>query len=163
MRKIFFACVLIGALLQVAFAQDKFATYTNERFGFSIDYPEHVLTMEPAPDNDDGRTFRSDDGKIEMLVWGQHNALSKTLDERYATDLKGFTEKPSYMVLKRDWYVISGLKEGKIFYEKTLVRRKGGDVFFTLTIEYPAGEKAKFDPIVKKIADSFKFDPDPNA
>lgn len=152
-------------LLSAAFAsaQDKFSTYSNDRFHFSIDYPADLLTMAPPPDNDDGRTFRSADGQIEMLVWGQHNAESKTLDEMYNLDLKGFTEKPSYMVLKRDWFVLSGMKDGKIFYEKTLIRRKGGDVFFTFTVEYPASEKAKFDAIVKRMADSFKFDPDPDA
>jgi len=152
---------LFFAFASVASAQEKYATYANERFFFSIDYPDS-LKMQPPPDNDDGRTFLSEDGKVEMRVWGQYNAEEKTLDERYTFDLKGFTEKPAYMVLKRDWYVLSGAKGDKIFYEKTLVRRKRvGDTYFTFTIEYPASQKAKYDPVVKRIADSFKFDPNP--
>ena len=147
----------------IASAQEKFSTYSNERFFFSIDYPD-ALKMQPPPDNDDGRTFLSDDGKVEVRVWGQYNAETKTLDERYLLDLKGFTEKPSYMVLKRDWYVLSGMKEGNIFYEKTLIRRRGDtDIFFTFTVTYPPAMKAKFDPIVKRMADSFKFDPNGDA
>lgn len=163
MRKLL---LLTGILLiSAAFVsgQDKFSNYSNDRFFFSIDYPADLLKMMPPPENNDGRTFRSADGQVEMLVWGQYNAESKTLDEMYNLDLKGFAEKPSYMVLKRDWFVLSGMKDGKIFYEKTLIRRKGGDTFFTFTIEYPANLKAKFDPIVKRMADSFKFDPDPDA
>jgi hypothetical protein len=162
MKTLFILAGIIFSTFAVS-AQSKFATYTNERFAFSIDYPEELLKMQPPPDNDDGRTFRSDDGTVEMLVWGQENAELKTLDERYARDLKGFTEKPTYMVSKRDWYVISGIKDGKIFYQKTMVRRRHGDVYFTLTIEYPESEKAKYDPIVKKISESFKFDPNPDA
>jgi hypothetical protein len=159
--------LLSGILLIItAFisAQEKFDTYTNERFFFSIDYPADLLKTLPPPDNDDGRTFRSADKQVEMQVWGEYNAESKTLQERYERDLKGFTEKPTYMVSKRDWYVLSGLKEGRIFYEKVLVRRRGDtDIFFTFTIEYPTSQKTKFDPIVKRMADSFKFDPNPDA
>lgn len=158
--------LLSGILLiyvSLASAQNKFSTYSNDRFFFSIDYPSDLLEMQPPPENNDGRTFLSADGQVEMRVWGQYNAEEKTLGERYATDLKSFTEKPAYMVLKRDWYVLSGMKNGKIFYEKTMVRRKGGDVFFTFTIEYPANQKTKFDQIVKRIADSFKFDQNPDA
>jgi hypothetical protein len=147
-----------------AAAQEKYESYSNERFFFSIDYPSDLMKMQPPPDNDDGRTFLSNDGQTEVRVWGQYNADSKTLNERYTIDLKGFTGKPSYIELKRDWYVLSGMKEGKIFYEKTLVRRRGDtDVFFTFTITYPSGMKAKFDPIVKRMAESFKFDPNPDA
>jgi hypothetical protein len=163
MKKQPFVFAIILALAAFASAQQKFETYSNERFFFSIDYPSDLLKIEPPPENDDGRTFVSSDGQVEMLVWGQHNVQQQTLDERYAVDLKGFTEKPAYMVLKRDWFVLSGMKNGKIFYEKTLVRRKGGDVFFTFTITYPPSQKSKFDAIVKRIADSFKFDPDPDA
>ena len=155
--------LLIGvfvAFSSIVSAQQKYSTYSNDRFFFSIDYPAD-LTMQPPPDNDDGRTFLSADKQVEMQVWGEYNAASRTLQERYERDLKGFTEKPSYMVAKRDWYVISGAKDDKVFYEKVLIRRRGDvDIFFTFTIEYPASEKAKFDPILKKIADSFKFDPD---
>lgn len=155
---------ILLAFASVAAAQEKYSTYSNDRFSFSVDYPADVLKMLPPPDNDDGRTFRSDDKGVEMQVWGEYNAESRTLQERYERDLKGFTEKPSYMVLKRDWYVLSGLKDGKIFYEKVLVRRRGDtDIFYTFTVEYPAGQKTTFDPIVKRMADSFKFDPNPDA
>jgi hypothetical protein len=159
-RILFF--VLLLAFASTVAAQEKYSTYSNDRFSFSIDYPE-LLKIQPPSDNDDGRTFLSADGQVEVRVWGQYNAESKTLDERYLMDLKGFSEKPSYMVLKRDWYVLSGTKEGKIFYEKTLVRRRGDtDIFFTFTVTYPAAMKTKFDPIVKRMADSFKFDPNPS-
>ncbi|MGH9820990.1 MAG: hypothetical protein ACRD43_12560 [Pyrinomonadaceae bacterium] len=159
MRNLFLLAGIMVLLAAASPAQDKLAIYTNDRFFFSIEYPSDLLKMLPPPDNDDGRTFRSADKQIEMQVWGEYNAESRTLQERYERDLKGFTEKPAYMVSKRDWYVLSGTKDDKIFYEKVLVRRRGDtDIFFTFTIEYPAAQKAKFDPIVKRMADSFKFD-----
>lgn len=164
MQKLILMTGICLIFVAVAAAQDKFSNYSNERFFFSIDYPADLLKMLPPPDNDDGRTFRSDDKQVEMQVWGEYNAEFKTLQERYERDLKGFTEKPAYMVSKRDWYVLSGLKDNKIFYEKVLIRRRGDtDIFFTFTMEYPASLRAKFDPIVKRMADSFKFDPNPDA
>src|SRR5262249_27013307 len=141
MKNRFLLFVLLFAFTSVASSQEKYSTYSNERFFFSIEYPDS-LKMQPPPENEDGRTFLSDDSKVEMRAWGQYNAEEKTLDERYAIDLKGFTEKPAYMVLKRDWYVLSGTKGDKIFYEKSLVRRsRHGDAFFIFTIEYPLSQK----------------------
>ena len=158
--------LLVGILLisaSVVSAQDKFSTYSNDRFYFSIEYPTALLKMQPPPENDDGRIFISADSAIEMRVWGQYNAEDRTLEERYERDLKGYTEKPAYMILKRDWYILSGIKDGKIFYQKTMIRRKNGDVFFTFTIGYPLSERSKLDTIVKRISESFKFDPNPDA
>ena len=162
MKNLFLLAGIFGVFAVIAPAQDKFSTYSNDRFFFSIEYPSDLLKLQPPPENNDGATFLSSDG-VEMRVWGQYNAESKTLQERYERDLKGFTEKPTYMALKRDWYVLSGVKDGKIFYQKTLIRRKDGDVFFTFTLEYPTIQKGKFDPVVKRISDSFKFDPNPDA
>src|SRR5258708_460164 len=144
MRNLLLVTSIILAFAAFVSAQDKFDTYTNERFFFSIEYPSDLLKILPPPDNDDGRTFRSTDKLVEMEVWGEYNTESRTLQERYERDLKGFTEKPAYMVSKRDWYVLSGMKEGKIFYEKFLVRRRvDTDIFFTCTIEYPATNRSR--------------------
>jgi hypothetical protein len=163
MRILFVALVLMTAVSAEVFSQTKFSTYKNERFAYSIDYPSN-LKMQPPPENGDGRKFVSKDGSVEMLVWGNYNAGDEMWREQYESDLKYFGEKPTYTVLRADWYVISGMKEGKVFYQKVLQRtlhQKLGnfDVFYTFTIEYPRSESKLFDPIVKRIASSFRFDP----
>ena len=158
--------ILLFLLLTVTTvsAQRKFATYHNERFAYSIEYPSDLLKMQPPPENGDGREFDSRDGSVKLLVWGNYNASDQSWKQWYKSDLKDFLEKPAYTVVKNHWYVISGLKNDKIFYQKTMrrtLRQKLGniDVFYTFTIEYPESERSKFDPIVRHIAASFKFDP----
>jgi len=154
------SALIIFVFAVFASGQIKYSTYTNERFAYSIEYPSDLLKMQAPPANGDGREFLSKDKSVRMLVWGEYNAAEKSFQERYEFDMKGFTEKPTYMVLKKNWFVLSGVKDGKIFYQKTLYRKtKNEETFFTFTIEYPKTKRAKFDPIVRRIAASFKFDP----
>jgi hypothetical protein len=157
---------LVLVLLLLSFcppssAQTKYSTYTNDRFSFSIDYPTNLLNPSKIEDaTNSGEIFYSKNKDVEMRAWGEYNALYKTWREWYKTQLNYFGTKPTYTVFKGNWFVISGLKNGKIFYQKTLRRKlKEIDVFYTFTIEYPQTERAKFDPAVQHIARSFKFDP----
>lgn len=160
MRRIVLLLLLVVLGCAFALGQTKYSTYTNDRFFFSIDYPATLLKMQDAPENDDGRTFFSGDSTVEMRVWGQYNALSETLKQKYNATLKSFPQKPSYMVLGPTRYVVSGLRDGKIVYVKTLYRKaKDVEVFYTLTIEYPAADKARWDAVVTHIANSFKIIP----
>ena len=144
----------------VGIGQTQYSTYTNDRFFFSIDYPESLFKMQPEPDNDDGRTFLTDDGTVEMRVWGQYNTLSETLKQKYNATLKSFPDKPSYMVLGPKRYVVSGIRGDKIVYIKTLYRKdKDADVYYTFTMEYPASQKGKWAAIVTHIANSFTIIP----
>jgi len=161
---VLFLAVIVLAVT-IADAQNRFATYSNERFAFSIEYPHNMLIPSETKDaSHSGEVFRSRDGDKELRVWGEYNALFKTWREEYELELKGFGLKPTYAVFKPGWFVISGIKGGKIFYQKTLrrtLRDKLGnmDVFYTFTIEYPRSASAKMAPIVKRISASFQFDP----
>ena len=158
MKKSLSVWVLILASCLAASGQHKYENYTNDRFSFSIEYPSDLLKMQPPPENEDGRTFLSAHNAVEMRVWGRYNALSETLRQKYLTTLKGFDSKPSYMVLGKSSFVVSGVKEGKIVYIKTLHRKdKEAEVYYTLTIQYPESRRREYDPIVTRIANSFKI------
>ena len=159
MRSIALTFVLL-LLCASAYGQRKYESFENDRFFFSVQYPSDLLKLQPLPDNDDGGTFLSDDKVIEMRVWGQYNALSETLRQRYLTTLKSFDSKPSYMVPGKKSFVVSGIKDGKIVYIKTLYRKdKDADVFYTLTIEYPLSRRKELDRVVTRVANSFKILP----
>ena len=74
--------LLVVFTCSISIGQVKYSTYNNDRFEFSIDYPESLLKMQPPPENDDGRTFISGDGTVEMRVWGQYNALFETINQK---------------------------------------------------------------------------------
>lgn len=126
-----------------------YRTYSNARYGYSVAYPVGILIPQGEPDNGDGQVFRSKDGKAEMRVFGS-NRLDRSLGDEFKTAQEN--RNVTYKVLKKDMFVVSGTENGKIFYQKTLVR---GDVFKTFMIEYDETARATFDSITARISRSF--------
>jgi hypothetical protein len=139
--------------------QDKYSTYTNGRFSYSISYPAGLLVPQGEADNGDGQKFLSRDGRAEMIVYGSNNALDQSLRDLYEEQLHGDdgvgrTEKTvTYKVLRSDWFVVSGYEGGRIFYQKTIYR---GGAFKTFRIEYDKPLAGVFDNVTKRVAASFK-------
>lgn len=126
-----------------------YRTYSNARYGFSIAYPVNVLVPQGESDNGDGQKFVSNDGSATLLAFGS-NRLDRSLRDEFQSAQENRTV--TYKVIKPDMFVVSGHANGKIFYQKTLLR---GDVFKTFIIEYDEGERGTFDAITARIARSF--------
>jgi hypothetical protein len=126
-----------------------YGTYTNARYAFSIAYPVGILVPQGEPDNGDGQKFASRDGSATLLAFGS-NRLDRSLQDEFQTAQEN--RAVTYKILKRDMFVVSGTGNGKIFYQKTLLR---GDVFKTFIIEYDEQQRATFDAITARIARSF--------
>lgn len=159
------AVVLIFS--QAVFGQAKYKVYGNARFGYSISYPANLLAPQGEAANGDGQAFLSSDKNTEMRVWGNFNALFRTVKEQYEEDIKTYgAADVTYKALLKNGYVISGVKGDRIFYQKTLFsgrEKDAGAVFYTFTIEYKKSESGKFDSIVQQISKSFKFNPNAGA
>lgn len=127
--------------------------YCNARFAFCIDYPKNFI-MQAAPENGDGRTFKSKDGTVKMLAYGSNNSLMEKLETRFnAESTSSDTRKVTYKLFKPDFFVISGVENKNVFYQKVLFKN---DEYKTFLISYPVTQKKTFDPIAVKIAASFK-------
>jgi hypothetical protein len=132
-------------------------TYTNDRFGFSIDIPMDLLHQEPAPSNDDGRTFTSGDGGIELLAYGAFNIFDQT-PKSYLAELANDQDvigAVKYQRQGKDWVVASGLKDSKIVYQKTIFSCHG-EVLNIMVLTYAQSEKSRLDPIVSRMSKSLK-------
>jgi len=88
-----------------------------------------------------------------MRVFGSNMLLNETLLEEFNAVVKE-RENVSYKIYRKNFFVISGANDGKIFYQKTMA--KSGGAFVTFTIEYDESERESYDKIVTKIVDSFK-------
>ncbi len=126
-----------------------YRTYSNARYRFSIAYPVGILVPQGESDNGDGQKFSSRSGSATLLAFGS-NRMDRTLHDEFQTAQEN--RNVTYRVLKRDMFVVSGIANGKIFYQKTLLR---GVSFKTFIIEYDKQERATFDPITSRIARSF--------
>jgi hypothetical protein len=130
-------------------------TYQNDRYGTTIDYPDR-FKAEPPPDNDDGRRFKSADG-AEFAVFASYGALDFDLAgyQKYIVEKLDPGEVVTYQAHGDNWFVISGTKGDGIFYERHLLsHRKQMTEGFVMS--YPAGLKQTYDPIVARMAKSFR-------
>jgi len=129
-----------------------YKSYANARFSYSISYPADLLIPQGEADNGDGQTFRAQDGRAEMRVWGQNNVNGETLRAAFTRTVNEWGDGINYKVIKGDWFVVSALVNGKIHYQKTLLRR---GVFKTFLIEYYATHRATYDQVTTRVSKSF--------
>ena len=148
--------VLANVSLTRMAAADDWRTYQNDRYGTTIEYPD-IFKPGAPPDNNDGLEFKSADG-ANFSVFASYNTLE--------LDLAGFRE---FIVKNRDagavvtyqahgdtWFVISGTKgANRIFYERHILSH-GKEMTEGFVMSYPASLKQKYDPIVARMAKSFR-------
>lgn len=125
-----------------------FNSYQNSRFNYTITYPS-FLTQSQESENGDGCKFYMDDNTY-LVVSGAYNALDESIVSRY---YKCKSKSVTYSMQKDNWFVISDYtSNGNIFYTKTVLQN---GVFFTATFYYPAKDKDKYNPVIKKIFTNF--------
>jgi len=133
-------------------------TYQNDRYGTTIEYPG-FFKPEPPPDNDDGRRFKSADG-AEFAVFASYNALDFDIAGYLQDTLKNLDPGATvtYQAHADDWFVISGTKGDGIFYQRRLLSH-GKEMTEGFVMSYPARLKQLYDPIVARMAKSFRSGP----
>ena len=160
---------LVTAVLCVAAAAPAVAqtapnwrTYHNDRYGTTIDYPD-FFKAEPPPDNDDGRRFKSADG-AEFAVFASYGALDYDLAgyRKYILEKLDPGKAVTYQAHGDNWFVISGTHGDGIFYERYMLsqgKAKAEGFVEGFVMSYPARLKQRYDPIVARMAKSFRFGP----
>jgi hypothetical protein len=129
-------------------------SYSNARFGTVIDVPPG---FEPrtSVENGDGQTFASPDGESEVAVYGSllENQSLQQYRDWYRSELSG----KSYEAGGRNWFVVSGTAEGKIYYVKVVrTAHCGVPVVHHMVLRYPEGQKRRYDSVVERLADSLR-------
>jgi hypothetical protein len=135
------------------------SNYANARFGATIDIPPGFVNDVPEPENGEGLTFHSVDGKAELLVWG-NNLVDADFNQDVAAQLKSDTEDGwniSYAagVAGDGWQVYSGTRNGRLLYVKSISFCKNTQALH-FRIEYSEAQKTVYDPIVKRLGKSLK-------
>lgn len=146
------ACATTGSTAQT----ETWRTYVNPRFGVRALVPSN-WRMGPAPANNDGRSFRSPDGRAEITISGIFN-ISDTIKEEM--DMRANPEGATVTYQKRGDHmiVVSGIKADRIFYSKSILTCHN-TVWNDLWIEYPLSDKTKYDALVTRVAASLRGGP----
>ena len=137
-------------------------TYCNGRFGYCIDYPTAFINKQPESANGDGCIFKDKTGEEVLRVYGSNNLDADgntiTLDHQFLVDVKRYENdtdntRITYKKLAKLFFILSGIKKGKIFYQKTILK---DDAFAYAVLQYPEKEKTIYAEIINKTFSSFK-------
>ena len=132
-------------------------TYTNARFGYSLQYPSALLVAKPEADNGDGRRFESRDRKVLLRAFGSYNINNQSIGSKLqsvSADWKADGAQVTYQKSGEGWYAVSGFVGGDIFYEKALLRN---GTFATIIWEYPKSYRERLDAAVTRSVRSFRL------
>ncbi len=155
--KLSLVLVFLFTMTLSAASADNWHTYINDRYGTTIDYPD-VFKPEPPPDADDGRRFNSADGAFFWVTASYYTeALDLDLAGYRASVLKDLDKGSvvTYQASGKTWFVISGTKGDEIFYQRHMLTH-GAQLTEIFGIFYPAALKSTYDPIVARMAKSFR-------
>ena len=136
-------------------AQERWATYANPRFGTMADYPADLFTVrDPPPENGDGQSFRTADGRAQLSIYGTRNAEADTPQSYVKKNVD--PQGASYKRVTKRFYIVSGIREGSIFYDRCNFPPVPEGVIDCFSLTYAAQEKAAWDPIVTRLSNSLR-------
>ena len=134
----------------------EFNTYCNGRYSFCIDYPSDFIAQGES-DSGDGQKFLSENGAVEIIAYGAlaEEDIFNTLDKWLEYDMAD--GNVTYKTRGINFYVVSGIEDGKVFYKKVVKRKidyfdhKDTEILVGHLIQYPEADKAKYDYYCEKI------------
>lgn len=135
-------------------------TYTNSRFGFSIEYPAEIFINKTYPENGDGVWLDNKDKTVQLIPSGSLAVLSTDIKEIYKQNLEWKSEEKSievtYKRQKDNWFVISGYNHDTaiVFYEKRFYydEKVIGYIF-----SYPIKSNKNYEKYIKMFNTSFTY------
>ena len=140
------ALALAAALTCAAPANADDVTYRNERFGTTASFPAEAFPNQlPAPTNGDGLGWSSPAG-AEIFIYARPREPGET--PQAVVGQRADTDEVTYDRSGKRWAVVSGYRDGLIFYERYIFR---GDLVHSVSIRYPETERATYDELVGPI------------
>ncbi len=146
---LFWACHAVAGELDLD-AEQPF--YHNCRYGFSLCLtPGRYSAFES--ENGDGITVRDGNG-LELRAWGslEQDVFGLTLEDFFkrAAGRGAQYEKVS---AAGKWYVVSGVKDDAIYYEKSYYT---DSAVVTMLITYPERTRSRYERFVQDASKGFK-------
>jgi hypothetical protein len=147
-----------------------YESYCNSRYNYCIDYPT-IMVAQPEAGNGDGRVFINPKDSATLTVYGTIGIDLETeapipLKERYVKDMQNIKDQsPDNRITyqqfgqRQHFFVISGYKKDRIFYQKTIVKldeNSQNPSFAYAILEYRDQDKEVYNKISEKVFTSFE-------
>jgi hypothetical protein len=112
--------------------------------------PQGWREVETSESRGGARTFVSSDGAARLRL-GHVQARRENLRRDMDALMYRNSETITYKRRGRSWLVVSGYRDGEIFYRKSNLACKGTR-WHTVELRYPQDAKRRLDPVVTSIA-----------
>lgn len=131
-------------------------TVTNQKLGFEIAYPGNVFQPSAAT-SEFGQVLQSPDGAAKLLIGSFDNESEASLEDYRAHVLETSYAGAviDYAPVRRNWFVLSGVRSGTMFYERVSFTC-GGKRITSWAMLYPEGQRGYYDRVLESIARTFK-------
>lgn len=136
-------------------APTTYATYHNERYGYSVDYPNSLIPQGES-DSGDGQKFISNDGQTTLTVYSVYNVLAATTDALCADQAAGFKDngyKITNTLANDNSYTITGSNNATALHCFSSIIN---DEEIVITYEYPTNAQNTFAQIINHTQNSIK-------
>jgi len=90
-------------------------------------------------------------------VWGSLNVMEHDVAglEAFLRENLEADERVTYRAAGRNWLVLSGTQDGRVFYKRYAFSHRN-EIVNAFALSYPAALTASYDPIVARIAKSLR-------
>ncbi len=151
------ATLCFAALAGNAASTGAAVTYINEKFGFSLSLPADIFAPGQPRNPEQGGLWMSRDGQARLIAVATANESGESLPAYRAFVMQQSYRNATfdYTPVRDTWFVLSGMKEGRVFYER-ITFACGGRYIYGWQLEYPVAEKKHYDRVVEQIHRSYK-------
>lgn len=135
--------------------EHQWATYHDARFGTTADYPADVFTVRAwRPFGGSGQIFRTADGSAQLIIYGKPNFE----EDSPSFYVEKHFNKPEVTYKSTKWpsFIVSGARKDEAFYYRCNFSIIINGILDCMEMRYPAGEKARWEPIVTRISTSLR-------
>lgn len=131
--------------------------YRNEKWGFSLQVPGDTFTEGISRNPEAGNVWISRDRRSRLSAVAGPNESSQSLEDyrRSVIEETYAGAKLTYTPVSDTWFVLSGVKENQIFYERITFVCDGRYIYGWQLI-YPVSRKRIYDRIVEEINRSYR-------
>ncbi|MDK2010986.1 MULTISPECIES: hypothetical protein [unclassified Deinococcus] len=137
------------------------ASYCNSRYSYCINVPA-AMYGQGESDSGDGQVFMNRSATVTLTVWGAWNVPDlPSFEDEYREASRGWPSAPgrparvvTYKVMKPDFFVVSGIEGGKVFYQRTIKSAKNASMA-TYLLQYRDGDKTA-QSYIKALTAGFK-------
>lgn len=132
-------------------------SYTHPTLHFSIMFPGAVFTPDPKANLANGLALVSEDGAARFLIGAFDNDEATTLRDyrEFVLDRSYRGADVDYAPVRKNWFVVSGERDGRIFYERVDFTCKGRRIT-SWAMVYPVAQRAFYDRLVESVAPTFR-------